>query len=185
MRKFHILFSLFVFALIVSACTASKDDVLIVRERHDNWANDPAFISKLSQDANPKYAANKRMVLEFEAALIRAQSIGDKEPGNIDEIAEKYMAADYVQNDPSFPQGLQGFVNFFRFIKKSGERVSHPPSAIMAEGDLVTLLMFRPPLPDPDDKTKTKTYTGYRIAIWRIKDGKLLEHWGPGTKGNP
>jgi hypothetical protein len=51
---------------------------------------------------------------------------------------------------------------------------------VFAQGDMVALTMMRPPLPDPADKSKT--YTGYRIAIWKICGDRICAHWGPDLK---
>jgi predicted SnoaL-like aldol condensation-catalyzing enzyme len=162
---------------------ASPPSVPVIEDFHANWAIDPAYIDKLARDANPHYAANKRLVLEFEAALERAQTVREDEPGNFQQVVEQYLSGDYVQNDPSFPPGRDGLLGFFKMIQKSGERVSHPPVMLVAEGDLVVLTMRRPPQRDPDQPSRT--YTAYRIAIWRVCDHKLCEHWGPGLKGRP
>ncbi|EIZ79627.1 hypothetical protein WSK_1782 [Novosphingobium sp. Rr 2-17] len=147
---------------------------------HTDWAHDKTYIDNLARDANPRYEANKRLVLDFEAALETAQEVKDGEPGNIDEIAEKYISPDYRQYDPMFPSGRDGLVGFFKLVSKSGEKVSHPPVMVVAQGDMVVLTMMRPPLPDPADPTKT--YTAYRIAIWQICGEKLCAHWGPDLK---
>ena len=51
---------------------------------------------------------------------------------------------------------------------------------MVAEGDMVVLTMMRPPLPDPADPSKT--YTGYRIAVWKICGNKLCARLGPDLK---
>jgi predicted SnoaL-like aldol condensation-catalyzing enzyme len=137
----------------------------------------------LSRDQNRQYAANKRLVLDFEAALERAQSVSDTAPGNFQQVVEQYLTPDYIQHDPSFPAGRDGLLSFLKFIKTNGERVSHPPVMVVAEGDIVVLTMMRPPVPDPDEPSKT--YTAYRIAVWKVCGKKLCEHWGPGLKGHP
>jgi predicted SnoaL-like aldol condensation-catalyzing enzyme len=173
--------------LVAGYCAGAAETVpkpiAVESEYRAHWTSDAAFIGRLAKDSNPQYEANKRLVLEFEAALERAQTVAPGQPGNIDEVVEKYLSADYVQDDPSFPPGRDGFLNFFRMIQKGGERVSHPPVLLVAEGDLVVLMMRRAPIVDPNDRNQT--YTAYRIAIWRVRGGQLVEHWGPGLKGKP
>ena len=154
--------------------------VYVAEEFHADWADDPAYIDRLVNDDNPRYQANKRLVLDFEAALERAQSIKDGEPGNFDEVVGKYLSADYVQHDPLFPPGRDGLLGFFKWVRQNGEKVSHPPVMMVAEGDMVVLTMRRPPQVDPSDTTKT--YVAYRIAIWKICGSKLCAHWGPDLK---
>ena len=163
-----------------AAAAAADEPVFVAQEFHKDWANDKAYINKLVRDPNPRYAANKRLVLDFEAALEHAQTVKDGEPGSFDEVVEKYLTADYVQYDPLFPPGREGLLGFFKMVKQSGQKVSHPPVMMVAQGDMVVLTMMRPPLPDPADTSKT--YTGYRIAIWKICGTKICAHWGPDLK---
>ena len=163
-----------------AAAAAAAAPVFVAHEFHNDWANDQAYINKLVRDANPRYAANKRLVLDFEAALERAQTVKDGEPGSFDEVVEKYLTADYAQYDPLFPPGRDGLLGFFKMVKQSGAKVSHPPVMMVAQGDMVVLTMMRPPLPDPADTSKT--YTGYRIAVWKICGNKICAHWGPDLK---
>jgi predicted SnoaL-like aldol condensation-catalyzing enzyme len=163
-----------------AAAPPAEQTVFVAQDFHADWANDRAYIDTLVRDANPRYAANKRLVLDFEAALERAQSIKDGEPGNFDEVVGKYLSADYVQHDPMFPPGRDGLLGFFKWVRQAGEKVSHPPVMMVAEGDMVVLTMLRPPQVDPADASKT--YTAYRIAIWKICGSKLCAHWGPDLK---
>jgi predicted SnoaL-like aldol condensation-catalyzing enzyme len=163
-----------------TAAAVAEEPVFVAHEFHKDWANDHAFIDKLARDDNPRYEANKRLVLDFEAALEHAQTVKDGEPGNFEEVVDKYLTADYVQYDPVFPPGRDGLLGFFKMVRQNGEKVSHPPVMVVAQGDLVVLTMMRPPLPDPADASKT--YTAYRIAIWRVCGNKLCAHWGPDLK---
>jgi len=163
-----------------AAATAADEPVFMAQEFHKDWANDQAYMDKLAHDANPQYQANKRLVLDFEAALEHAQTVKDGEPGSFDEVVEKYLTPDYVQYDPMFPPGRDGLLGFFKMVQKSGEKVSHPPVMLVAQADWVVLTMMRPPLPDPADPSKT--YTAYRIAIWKICGAKICAHLGPDLK---
>lgn len=163
-----------------AVAASAKQPVFVGTEFHKDWANDPAYIDKLVRDADPQYEANKRLVLNFEAVLEHAQTVEEGDPGDFEHVVKKYLTADYAQYDPLFPPGRDGLLSFFRMVQKSGERVSHPPVMIFAQGDMVALTMMRPPLPEPTDPTKT--YTGYRIAIWKICGDKICAHWGPDLK---
>jgi predicted SnoaL-like aldol condensation-catalyzing enzyme len=159
---------------------AAEQPIFVAKEFHKDWSNDHAFIDKLVRDTNPRYEANKRLVLDFEAALEHAQSVKDGEPGNFDEVVERYLTADYVQYDPIFPPGRDGLLGFFKMVNQGGVKVSHPPVMLVAQGDMVVLTMIRPPVPEPADASKT--YTAYRIAIWKVCGKKLCAHWGPDLK---
>jgi predicted SnoaL-like aldol condensation-catalyzing enzyme len=167
-------------ASVRAAAPPADQPVFVAHEFHKDWTHDQSYIDQLVRDANPRYEANKRLVLDFEAALEHAQTVKDGEPGSFDEVVERYLTADYMQYDPLFPPGRDGLLGFFKMVKQSGQKVSHPPVMMVAQGDMVVLTMMRPPLPDPDDTSKT--YTGYRIAIWKICGTKICAHWGPDLK---
>jgi predicted SnoaL-like aldol condensation-catalyzing enzyme len=172
----------FVASGIAHASGAAADAAQVPVE-HADWAKDQGYIDQLAHDSNPQYAANKRLVLDFEAALEKAQTVRDGEPGNFDEVVKRYVSPNYVQHDPSYPAGRDGLLGFFKMIQQRGERVSHPPERLVAEGDMVVLIMRRPPLPDPDHPGAH--YTAYRISAWRVCGQQLCDHWSAGTKGNP
>ena len=50
----------------------------------------------------------------------------------------------------------------------------NPPAYIVAEGDLVTFI-FKQSSPDPKDKTKS--YERFTFDMFRVKNGKIVEHW--------
>jgi predicted SnoaL-like aldol condensation-catalyzing enzyme len=162
------------------AASPADQPVFVGQGFHADWAADRAYIDKLVRDSNPRYEANKRLVLDFEAALEHAQTVKEGAPGDFDAVVHKYLTADYAQYDPLFPPGRDGLLGFFKMVQKSGDKVSHPPVMVFAQGDMVALTMMRPPLPDPADKSKT--YTGYRIAIWKICGDRICAHWGPDLK---
>ena len=51
----------------------------------------------------------------------------------------------------------------------------NPPVHVVAEGDLVTFI-FKESSPDPKDKTKS--YDRFTFDMFRIKNGKIVEHCG-------
>ena len=53
-----------------------------------------------------------------------------------------------------------------------------PAYVMIADGDLVTVLQKRQ-LPDPQNPGKF--YEGFWFDTWRVKDGKLFEHWDAAT----
>ena len=73
-------------ALAAPLWAAAPDSITIKQGFHANWADDPAYIEALSQDRNSRYAANKRLVLNFEAALERAQGVSETAPGNFKQV---------------------------------------------------------------------------------------------------
>jgi predicted SnoaL-like aldol condensation-catalyzing enzyme len=127
------------------------------------------------QSKDPQLAKNKRVVYDFWRVVVEA--------GHLDQT-EKYTTAEYIQHNPNVASGRQALIDFFAKSKKPvpiKERVETPIVAITAEGDYVALALARE-LPDPKDKTRKYTTTG--LTLFRMKDGKINEHWDPATK-NP
>ena len=122
---------------------------------------------------DPALAANKRLVYDFWREVFEAAQM-DK--------VEKYMAADYIQHNPMVPTGRQAFVDFFSRIRKPSPveaKIKAPLVAVMADGDLV-MLAFAREYPDPKDPSAKYTTTWF--DMFRIKDGKIVEHWDPAVK---
>ena len=123
---------------------------------------------ELLASADPRLAANKRLVYDFFREVI--------EGGHM-ELAEKYLAESYIQHNPTVPTGRTGFVEVFsKFAKpKTIEaKMKSPVVSIIAEGNLV-VLSFVKEYNDPADTTKKYTTTWFDML--RIEDGKLAEHW--------
>ncbi|MBL8696790.1 MAG: nuclear transport factor 2 family protein [Alphaproteobacteria bacterium] len=122
---------------------------------------------------DPRLAANKRLVYDFWREVFEAAHM---------DLAEKYMLASYIQHNPNVPDGRAAFVSFFSKIRQPKPiepRVAAPLVAILADGDLVTLVFARE-LPEPSDATKKYTTTWF--DMFRIENGKIAEHWDPAVK---
>ena len=129
--------------------------------------------AKLLASADPKLAANKRLVYDFWREVF--------EGGHM-ERAKHYMAESYIQHNPMVPTGRAGFVNVFSKIAKPQpieDRVKAPLVAITAEGDLVILSFVRE---HADPKDPAQKYTTTWFDMFRIENGKIAEHWDPATK---
>jgi predicted SnoaL-like aldol condensation-catalyzing enzyme len=59
--------------------------------------------------------------------------------------------------------------------------VPPPPVCLLVEGDLVCLMMQKP-LPDP--AAPGQMYDWFIPTIFRVREGKLAEHWGAFRKGD-
>ena len=102
--------------------------------------------------------ANKKMVADMYQELF-----GDK---NVDAI-KTYIAENYIQHNPSVADGRQALIDaagkWFRGAPKEKIDIQH----IAADKDLVFI--------------HTKSHMGAKtfsvIDIFRIKDGKIAEHW--------
>ena len=131
---------------------------------------------RLVASADPRLAANKRLVYDFWREVF--------EGGHM-ELAEKYMAESYIQHNPNVPSGRQAFIDFFSKIRKPAPieaRVKAPLVAMLADGDLVVMAFARE-YPDPKDPSQKYTTTWF--DMFRLADGKIAEHWDPATRPVP
>ena len=124
---------------------------------------------------DPKLHANKQVVYRVVRELLEA---------NHWELAEDLITERYIQHNPNAVSGRAGVVAYFtRVLKRAPTpipaRIRTPIVAVTAEGDLVTVLYPRV-LPDKADPSKTYSTTWF--DTWRIKDGKIDEHWDPATR---
>ena len=80
--------------------------------------------------------------------------------------------------------GAQGLVKFIKNLPppasdELGTEMKTPPAYIVAEGDLVTFV-FKRQMSDPKDKSKT--FEAFTFDMFRIKNGKIVEHWDNATR---
>lgn len=103
-----------------------------------------------------KEEANRKIVLEMFKA------------SNVDEIT-KNMTDDYKQHNPNIADGKKGavefFTNLFKRYPNQKARVIH----VAADGDFVWVHAHLTLTPDDPGLAL--------VDIWRLKDGKLAEHW--------
>jgi predicted SnoaL-like aldol condensation-catalyzing enzyme len=127
----------------------------------------------------PTEAANKKVVLDFYAALNEADATNSTKQ-RIAGIVEKYLSPEYQQHTINLPGSG---TDREKLIKMFQDRPPPPPGAaamprqrtdaIMAEGDRVMLLTSR----DLRDPASGETKPSYIFNMFRVKDGKLVEHW--------
>ena len=120
-------------------------------------------------------ALNKKIVTDFYRVVF--------EPRNAD-LMDQYIAPDFVEHNPSVTGGRTGLAAFLKTLPRPanddiGTEMKNPPAYIVAEGDLVTFI-FKQPTPDPKDKTKS--YDRFTFDMFRIKNGKIVEHWDGAAK---
>ena len=123
--------------------------------------------------SNNQLEANKKLVLDFWRSVFEAEDA---------EAAVNFLATDYIQHNPDIPQGRQGFIDIFSNKWKHsqhGVTYQNPPVIVLAEGDLVQLVI-RFPLPEPGEPTKT--YDLYWFDLFKVHDGMIVEHWDAAKK---
>ena len=94
------------------------------------------------------------------------------------------MAPDFIEHNPGIEGGREGLVKVLKTLPPPatddiGPEMKNPPAYIVAEGDLV-VFVFKQKTPDPKDKTKT--YDRFTFDTFRIKNGKIAEHWDGDAK---
>ena len=139
-----------------------------------------AMASPAAAANTPAEAANKKTVLDFYAALNAADAANNLKE-RIPAIAEKYLSPEYKQHTLMLPGPGTDREKLVRMFQS---RPAGPPAggakmpaqrtdAVMAEGDRVMLLTSRD-MPDP---ATGKPKPSYIFNMFRVKDGKLVEHW--------
>jgi predicted SnoaL-like aldol condensation-catalyzing enzyme len=118
------------------------------------------FVANAQTKRNLKQEeANKKMVTAFYQGLF-----GDKDYSVID----KYIAANYIQHNPSLADGAEPLKNAVQVWLKDVPKGKVDFQHIAADGDLVFL------------HVKTHGATGKITAIveiFRVKDNRIVEHW--------
>ena len=141
----------------------------VVAQTPVTGAPDPQALLKSS---NKQLQANKTLIYNLFREVLEARHM---------ELADKYLAEDFIQHNPNAADGLPALKKFFagRPALPIAPKLKRPITAIIAEGDMVMVIYPRE-LPDPKDKTKKYTTTGF--DAYRIRNGKVVEHWDAATK---
>jgi predicted SnoaL-like aldol condensation-catalyzing enzyme len=127
----------------------------------------------------PTESANKKVVLDFYAALNEGDANHNIQE-RIPAIAEKFLSPQYTQHTLLLPGTGSDRDKFVRMFQgRPAMPAGAPPmprqrtDAVMAEGDRVMLLTSRD-MPDPATGSVKPVYV---FNMFRLKDGKLVEHW--------
>jgi predicted SnoaL-like aldol condensation-catalyzing enzyme len=101
--------------------------------------------------------------------------------------AGEWITERYLQHNPNAQSGLAGVVYYFTQVMNrqptaTCDKLTTPVVAVMAEGDLVTVII---PRTYPDPRNPGQSYTSTWFDTWRFVDGKADEHWDPATIAAP
>ena len=131
---------------------------------------------ELAKSDNKQLEANKTLVLNLFREILEARHM---------DLADKYLAADFIQHNPNAANGLAALKQYFSAQNNPARdiqpKVQRKMVALMAEGDIVLAVSPRE-LIDPKDKAKKYTTVGF--DMYRIRNGKVIEHWDAALK-NP
>jgi predicted SnoaL-like aldol condensation-catalyzing enzyme len=124
----------------------------------------------LLASSDSQLAANKRLVYDFWRYVLVAHDM-DK--------AVEYMAEDYIQHNPGIPTGRASFIGFFgRMPSMPVKNEIEGLVSVVAERDLVTMSFVRE---CQDPRNPGQTYTTTWFDMFRVANGKIVEHWDYGT----
>jgi predicted SnoaL-like aldol condensation-catalyzing enzyme len=126
---------------------------------------------KLLESKDPQLAANKKLVWDMWRTFLSAHHI---------DAADKYLAPEYHQHNPNAETGLEGVKAYFRARNMPELEVPDHIDGLVsmvAERDLVTLALARE-YKDKDGKPYTTTW----FDMFRIANGKIVEHWDTALK---
>ena len=120
---------------------------------------------------DPALAANKKLVFDFWRIVLAAHHV-DRAP--------EFLAESYIQHNPNVATGRAAFVEFFgQFPREPVKDTIDDLVGLVAEGDLIVVALRREL---PDLAREGQTYTTTWFDMFRVADGKIVEHWDYGTK---
>jgi len=125
----------------------------------------------LLKSSDPQLAANKKLVYDMWRNFLTARHI---------EAADQYLAPEYHQHNPNAETGREGVKAYFKALNLQPTAVPDTiPNlvSIVAERDLVVLSFVR----EGKDKDG-KPYTTTSFDMFRVANGKIVEHWDIATK---
>jgi predicted SnoaL-like aldol condensation-catalyzing enzyme len=128
---------------------------------------DPRPAEELARSADKKLEANKMVIVNTWRDVIEARH---------PELIEKYFASSFVQHAPTMAPGLEGIKNMVSRgqVQPIAPKVKRQMTAMIAEGDFVAVVV---PREYPDPKDATKKYTTAGLELYRIQNGRIVEHW--------
>jgi len=127
----------------------------------------------LLKSSDPQLAANKKLVYDMWRTFINAYHLDE---------AGKFLAPEYHQHNPNATTGLAGVIEYFKSLNLKTtpvpDRITNKVVSIVAERDLVVVALVR-----EEKDTDGKPYTTTWFDMYRIANGKIVEHWDTALKG--
>jgi predicted SnoaL-like aldol condensation-catalyzing enzyme len=122
---------------------------------------------------DPQLFANKRLAFDVWRHIPEAGR---------EELAELYLNPIYIQHNPNAATGRDGFKEYFSMRPDSAieTTLEDPLVAIVAEGDLVVQVLQEE---RPHPNKPGEIYYVAWFDMFRMKDGRIIEHWDTASKG--
>ncbi len=102
---------------------------------------------------------NKNTVVAF-----YTQTFNAKDP----EGAAAYLGDHYIQHNPAAVDGIEGYLAFAHASQKRAPQLHADIKRVIAEGNYV---VTHTRMTIPGSPTRSV------MDIWRLEDGKIVEHW--------
>lgn len=125
----------------------------------------------LLKSADPAIERNKRFCYDMYRTVLQA--------GHSARVRD-FIAHDYIQHNPNAASGaaaLEAFIRNSRPERPIEAALTLPLVSIIAERDMVTFVFVRKETPDDGEAYYTSWFDVFRIA-----DGKIVEHWDPALR---
>ncbi|MFM1887318.1 MAG: hypothetical protein RL026_2475 [Pseudomonadota bacterium] len=122
----------------------------------------------LLESADPRLAANKRLVFDMMRTVLNA--------GRAD-LVDRFVTAGYIQHNPNVQSGRAALADYIRRTRPARaipEQVTFPVISIVAEGDLVSVATVSY---EDDPEKPGQKYVTTHFDLFRIENGLIAEHW--------
>jgi predicted SnoaL-like aldol condensation-catalyzing enzyme len=125
-----------------------------------------------AQADSAQEAKNKQLVLDWWREVVTFNHV---------DLANRYMADDYVEHNPNYAGGRKEFVAYFGKTpaKPIQPKLPKQPDRAFTKGDYVVLVWDL----DGEDKAG-KAFKYNTFDVVRVQNGKIQEHWD-GAPKNP
>jgi predicted SnoaL-like aldol condensation-catalyzing enzyme len=122
--------------------------------------------------ADAALAANKQLVFDMTREL--------RDAGR-EEFTDRYVAADYIERSPNVAPGRDGLIAALAAQPDLpvAASIRAPLVAMVAEGDLVVQITMQQ---HPHPSRAGATYTTTLFDMYRVADGRIVEHWDGAVK---